>query len=118
MLEVIGLLSGVVFGAVGMLIAVQNHIRSLRQGWSDRWEEETRRKVDAEKKAYAAERDFNHLRGNQEQLKQAIGQLQDEVEELTKVLIEIRTAHNATYNRVENLAARFDNNTSGFGPRP
>ncbi len=38
--------------------------------------------ANSQKKAYAAERDFNHLRRNQEQMKESIKMLSEEVDEL------------------------------------
>lgn len=117
MIELTATLAGILFGAIGALLAVSQYVKGQRRDWEQRLEREIARKVESEKKAYAAEHDFQHLKRNQEQMKQAIAMLQDELEETTKVLIEIRTSHNATHNRVENLAARFDNSTSGFNSR-
>jgi len=50
---------------------------------------------------------------NQEQMKEAVAELQDESEELGKVLIELRTLQTAMNNRLEMLTARVDGETTG-----
>ena len=115
MIELITPAIGIVFGAIGTWITIRTYVRQLKREWQLRWDEEVKRKAEGEVKAYAAERDFNHLKNNQEQLKLAVKEIEDEVRELSQILIEIRTSHNATYHRVENLAARFDSNTGGWG---
>lgn len=114
MLELIGALAGLLFGTIGTLIAVRNHISTLKKNWEDKWNAEIERKVDSEKRAYAAQRDFEHLRRNQEQMKQALEELQEENSEMSKLLVELRSNHSGMFHQLSNLAARFDNSTSGF----
>lgn len=99
MIELLVTLSGVLFGAIGMLIAVQQHIRSLRKEWRKQLEDEKDRHAQANVKAYAAQRDFEHLERHLGQHKEAIELIQEEVEEMKGNQIEMRTllktiAHN------------------------
>ena len=98
-MELIVTLSGVLFGAVGMLIAVQQHIKALRKEWKSKLEEEKERHSQANVKAYAAQRDFQHLERHLGQHKEAIKMLEDELEEVKGNQIEMKTllrtiAHN------------------------
>lgn len=86
-------------------------------------------------KQYAAQRDFQHLRRNQEQLKQATEIISDEMEGISN---DLRSTHECTKdleikvstissnltetkalvlaitNRLEGIAARIDGSTGGF----
>lgn len=89
----------------------------------------------AVEKRYAAERSFDHLRRNQEQMGQAITSVLDEVEslardaessaalinevrreviELNRTFVEVKALTLAITNRMEGLAARFDSSTGGW----
>lgn len=84
-------------------------------------------------KAYAAERDFNHLRRNQEQMKELVNQLIEDIEASTQsrsrlqeqatvmsnnlqttkdALIEIKAYMASLSNRMEGLYARLDGDRS------
>lgn len=112
MFEVVATLTGILFGAIGTLIGVRSHIQSIRQSWQQRLQAEMDKQADSKVKAYAAERDFSHLRNNQEQMKQAIVQVQDESEELKHVLIELKILQTAMNNRLEMLTARVEGETT------
>jgi predicted nuclease with TOPRIM domain len=117
-LEVIATLTGILFGAIGTLIGVRSYIQNIRQNWQQRLQAEINKQADSKLKAYAAERDFNHLRNNQEQMKEAVSGLQEESEELRHVLIELKTLQTAMNNRLEMLTARVEGeSTSGWARR-
>ena len=63
--------------------------------------------ANSQKKAYAAERDFNHLRRNQEQMKESIKMLSSEVDEL---LADVKTL-TAVFNL---LLAKNNDSVSGL----
>lgn len=113
MLEVVATLTGILFGAIATLIGVRSYIQNIRRDWQQRLQAEMDKQADSKLKAYAAERDFNHLRNNQEQMKQAVSKLQDESEEMSHVLIELKTLQTAINNRLEMLTARVDGETTG-----
>lgn len=118
MLEFAATLAGILFGAIGTLIAVRSYIQGIRRDWQQRLQAEMDKQADSKLKAYAAERDFNHLRNNQEQMKQAVAGLQDESEELSKVLIELKILQTAMNNRLEQLTARVEGeSTIGWARR-
>ena len=64
---------------IGVLIGVGGAIDSAMQRY--------RKSVNA---SYAAERDFAHIRRNQEQFKEGFAQIQDEVTELNVKVAELR----------------------------
>jgi len=103
MTEIVLSIIGTICGSMGTLIAVQSHIKSLKNDWRNRLEEEINKQNDAKLKAYAAERDFNHLRNNQDQLKQAIGTLQKETDEIREKVIRIEVIQGQLYNQFQNL---------------
>jgi predicted RNase H-like nuclease (RuvC/YqgF family) len=117
MIEIIATICGLVFGVIGTSLSLRNHIRQLKQDFDRRLSEEMDRQSDAKVKAYAAERDFQHLRGHHEQLKISVADLQDETEEMRKTLIELQVISRGAFNRMELLAARLEGggNTSGSG---
>jgi GTP1/Obg family GTP-binding protein len=114
MIELIATITGIVFGALGMLIAAQQHVRSLRKEWLERLEEERNRHSDAKVKAYAAERDFEHLRRHHEQLKIAVGMLQEDLDKLKDSYIESKTIIAATYTQLQTLTNRFVEGSCGL----
>ena len=99
---------GLTFGLISCFIAVRNHIKSINKEWRDRWETEKQRQAQGEVKAYAAERDFNHLRTNQEQIKESIKLLQDDTEDHNKLLIELKTLQAQQAKQVDRLAEKLD----------
>jgi FtsZ-binding cell division protein ZapB len=118
MLEVVATLTGILFGAIGTLIGVRSYIQNLRRDWQQRLQAEMDKQSESRLKAYAAECDFNHLKNNQEQMKQAVAGLQDESEELSKVLLELKILQTAMNNRLEMLTARVEGeSTSGWARR-
>lgn len=104
MIEVIATICGIGFGAIGTLIAAREHIKGIKQDFKLRLEEEMNRQTEAKVKAYAAERDFNHLRNNQEQLKVAVGLIQNEVDTIKDRQIEMTVIQRELYNSVQSLA--------------
>lgn len=115
--ETIATLCGLIFGAIGTLIGVRTFIDRIRQDAQARIDREIAKRSDAQVKEYAAQRDFEHIRRNQDQMKQAVQILQDETEELSKVLIELKILHQSTFHRVESIAARVDSSTGGWTKR-
>jgi uncharacterized protein HemX len=102
MIELIAALGGLIFGAVTVLITVQQHIRTLRKDWRTQLEDEKSRHADANVKAYAAQRDFQHLERHLGQHKEAIKLLQEELEEMKCNQVEIRTIVKSIATSVEN----------------
>ncbi|HEY9658781.1 MAG TPA: hypothetical protein V6C65_10045 [Allocoleopsis sp.] len=94
------------------LMAVQSHIRGLKREWQSRLQAEIDRNSDAKVKSYAAERDFGHLKNNQEQMREAIKLLQSEVEALKDTQIELKVMMNASYTQIQMLTARFSGDSS------
>lgn len=111
MMQWIGTVAGVLFGMITTMIVLQQHIRQLRKDWRERLDEEKNRHSEAQVKAYAAERDFQHLQRHLEQHKQAFLQLQEEVETLKENQIEMKVLLNANYNQMQVIAQ----NTGGSG---
>ena len=69
------------------------------------------------KKAYAAERDFQHIKRNYEQAQQALKSLQDDNETLQTSLIEIKALMIASSTRLEGISARLDGIVGLIHPR-
>lgn len=113
MIEIAATVAGLLFGSVGMLIAVQQHIRTLRKEWTTRLDEEKERHSQAKVKAYAAERDFQHLERHLGQHKEAIALLQEEVEELRSGQIESKTMLTAAYNQIQIIANNLGQGATG-----
>ena len=107
-------LAGVLFGAIGCYLGVRTYTRDLKKEWQSKLQSEIDRNADSKVKAYAAERDFNHLKNNQEQLKLAVTDLQDDFEHLKDTQIEMRTLLNGSYNQLQIIAARFSENSTGW----
>lgn len=103
MAEVVLSIVGTLCGSLGTLIAVQAHIRSLKADWRRRLEDEINKQNEAKLKAYAAERDFNHLRNNQDQMKSAITSLTAETDEIREKVIRIEVLQQQLYNQFQNL---------------
>ena len=114
MIEIAIPIVSTMLGTIGTLIAVQSHIRSLKRDWKMRLQEEIDRNSEGKLKAYAAERDFNHLRNNQEQLKQAVMEIQKEVDSLHDQQTELKITSNATYNQLQAIAARLGEGSMGW----
>jgi len=120
MIEIIATVCGLVFGMVAMSLSLRNHIRQIKQDFERRLAEEMNRQSEAKVKAYAAQRDFEHLDRHQEQLKLAVAELQDDFTEMEKKLLEMQIIGKGAYNRIEQVAARLDANgiTMGGSHRP
>jgi len=120
MIEIIATVCGLVFGMVAMSLSLRNHIRQIKQDFERRLAEEMTRQSEAKVKAYAAQRDFEHLDRHQEQLKLAVAELQDDFTEMEKKLLEMQIIGKGAYNRIEQVAARLDANgiTMGGSHRP
>lgn len=118
MLEIISPIAGIIFGAVGCWILVRRYVRELKKEWQSRWDEEAEKKAQAQLKAYAAERDFNHLKNHLGQLQHTIELMQDDLEEVGKNLVEMRSNYNGMFHQLSHLAARLDASTSGWVARP
>ena len=115
MIEIIATVCGLVFGMVAMSLSLRNHIRQIKQDFERRLAEEMTRQSEAKVKAYAAERDFQHLDRHQEQLKLAVAELQDDFTEMEKKLLEMQIIGKGAYNRIEQVAARLDANGITMG---
>lgn len=107
-------LAGVLFGAIGCYLGIRNYTRDLKKEWQAKLQAEIDRNSDSKVKAYAAERDFNHLKNNQEQLKLAVSDLQTEFEELKDSQIEMRTLMNASYTQLQILSSRVTEGSAGW----
>jgi len=120
MLGIIATVCGIIFGMVAMSLSLRNHIRQIKQDFERRLAEEMNRQSEAKVKAYAAQRDFEHLDRHQEQLKLAVAELQDDFTEMEKKLLEMQIIGKGAYNRIEQVAARLDANgiTMGGSHRP
>jgi len=115
MIEIIATVCGLVFGMVAMSLSLRNHIRQIKQDFERRLAEEMNRQSEAKVKAYAAQRDFEHLDRHQEQLKLAVAELQDDFTEMEKKLLEMQIIGKGAYNRIEQVAARLDANGITMG---
>lgn len=71
---------------LGAFVAYRTIKKEVRQ----QQREDTDRLIDSAKKEYAAQRDFEHLRRNQEQLKEAIKLIQSELDEMQSNQKEIK----------------------------
>ncbi|MBD2090983.1 hypothetical protein H6F67_14095 [Microcoleus sp. FACHB-1515] len=112
-LEILATLGGLLFGSVGTLLTVRNHIRTINRDWAERWEKEMKTRTEVQIKEYAAQRDFEHLRRNQEQMKEAIKVLQDTDDEHSKALIQLQVITKGISHQITQIAGRLDSNTSG-----
>lgn len=101
MIEFIATICGISFGAIGTYLATAQHIKSLKQDFKLRLQEEMDKQAEARVKAYAAERDFNHLKNNQEQLKQSILLIQSEVDSIQDRQIEMSVIQRELHNIVQ-----------------
>jgi len=115
MLGIIATVCGIIFGMVAMSLSLRNHIRQIKQDFERRLAEEMNRQSEAKVKAYAAQRDFEHLDRHQEQLKLAVAELQDDFTEMEKKLLEMQIIGKGAYNRIEQVAARLDANGITMG---
>ena len=115
MLGIIATVCGIIFGMVAMSLSLRNHIRQIKQDFERRLSEEMNRQSEAKVKAYAAQRDFEHLDRHQEQLKLAVAELQDDFTEMEKKLLEMQIIGKGAYNRIEQVAARLDANGITMG---
>ena len=115
MLGIIATVCGIIFGMVAMSLSLRNHIRQIKQDFERRLSEEMNRQSEAKVKAYAAQRDFEHLDRHQEQLKLAVAELQDDFTEMEKNLLEMQIIGKGAYNRIEQVAARLDANGITMG---
>ncbi|MBD2465782.1 hypothetical protein H6G89_32860 [Oscillatoria sp. FACHB-1407] len=73
--------------------------------------------VNGKTKAYAAERDFAHIKRNYEQAQQALCSLQEDNDKLHDTLIEMKAYILGISNRLEGIAARLDSATGGWSRR-
>ena len=115
MLGIVATVCGIIFGMVAMSLSLRNHIRQIKQDFERRLAEEMNRQSEAKVKAYAAQRDFEHLDRHQEQLKLAVAELQDDFTEMEKKLLEMQIIGKGAYNRIEQVAARLDANGITMG---
>lgn len=83
----------VLLGAIGTGIAVRSFYEKRHQETLDRY-------AQSREKAYAAERDFQHLKANQEQLKETLRIIDDELSETREDLKELKGMLFATFSRV------------------
>lgn len=77
MLEIIGTVLGIVATGTGTWLAVSGYYRAELK-------EYVRREADREKKEYAAQRDFEHLRRNQEVISKALDELHGDFEKYSE----------------------------------
>lgn len=74
-------LAGLALGVFGAWLSFDSRNRALLKEKQRELEQERERYADGEKKKYAAERDFQHLKRNQEQLKDGLKVISQELEE-------------------------------------
>jgi chromosome segregation ATPase len=117
LIGILGTLCGIAFGGTATWLNVRSRIKQTREEWRDRLEAELQRDAEAKVKNYAAERDFAHIKRNYEQALEAMKDLQHDIDENTRTLIEVKALVLAISNRMEGLAARIDGNTGGWGRR-
>ena len=116
MIELAATLCGLLFGAVATLLAVQQHIHTLKKNHQTRLEEEKQRHSQSEVKAYAAQRDFQHLERHLGQHKEAIRVMQEDVDRLEQNQIEMKTLLTASYNQIQILLQQSGHGvTGGYG---
>ncbi|NJL23674.1 MAG: hypothetical protein HC895_27385 [Leptolyngbyaceae cyanobacterium SM1_3_5] len=113
-IELTATFAGLLFGSVGTLLTVRNHVRQVNRDWREKWEAEIHRKAQAEVKEYAAQRDFAHLQKNYEQQKKAIEMLQEETDEQGRTLVEVQTTMKGMFHQVNAIAAKLDASTGGW----
>lgn len=118
-------LFGVATTAIGTWIALRSHYRQVlhdkQQVIHDQQisvERLIQEKSAAATKEYAAQRDFEHLKRNQDQMREAIKMVQDENREQQDLLIELKVSFRAMYNRIEQIAAQLSGNRTLGGPPP
>lgn len=117
-IELTATLAGLLFGSIGTLLTVRNHVRTINKDWREKWETEMNRKAEATVKEYAAQRDFQHLQKNQEQMKKAIEMLQEDQTEQSRVIVEVQTTMKGLYHQVSAIAAKIDASTGGWTRPP
>jgi chromosome segregation ATPase len=117
LIGILGTLCGITFGGVATWLNVRSRVKQTREEWRDRLEGELQRDAENKVKAYAAERDFQHIKRNYEQALEAMKDLQHDIDENTRTLIEVKALVLAISNRLEGLTARLDGNTGGWGRR-
>ncbi|NJL42040.1 MAG: hypothetical protein HC833_21820 [Leptolyngbyaceae cyanobacterium RM1_406_9] len=117
LIGILGTLCGIAFGGMATWLNVRSRVKQTREEWRERLEAELQRDAENKVKAYAAERDFQHIKRNYEQALEAMKELQHDVDENTRTLIEVKALVLAISNRFEGLAARIDGNTGGWGRR-
>lgn len=83
----------VIIGGFGTWLGARAFYEKRHQETLDRY-------AQSREKAYAAERDFQHLRNNQEQLKELLKVLDDELTETREDFKELKGMLYAAFNRV------------------
>lgn len=68
-------------------------------------------------KRYAAERDFAHIRGDYKSLQEYVKLVGDDVESVDKTLIEIKATLINLSQRIEMIAIKLSDGTTGGFPR-
>ncbi|WP_348251994.1 hypothetical protein [Leptolyngbya sp. FACHB-1515] len=117
-IELTATFAGLLFGSIGTLLTVRNHVRQINKDWREKWEMEINRQSQAKVKEYAAQRDFEHLQRNQEQIKESIKLLQDDREHQNRSLVELETMVKALYHQTNAIAAKIDASTGGWPRQP
>ena len=107
-------ITGVIFGAVSVFIAVSTYVAGIRREYRQKWEAELAKTADAEVKKFAAQREFEHLKRNYENLQQTLKTIADQMDDQERSLIELKTNFTGIFNQLQSLSARFDSSTSGW----
>ncbi len=92
-------------GIVGTWLALRSFYERKHKEVLDRY-------ADSQKKEYAAQRDFEHLRRNQEQMKESFRELDDELSKTREDMRELKGMLTTWTNRMN--ASLLD----GFGHKP
>lgn len=117
MIEVVATLTGVLSGVIGTFLAIRGHMTQVRRDYEKRLAEEMNRQSEARVKEYAAQRDFEYLARNHEQLKEVVNRIDSDVEKIKDTLLELQVTSRGAFNRMEQIAAKLEAGSLGNMPR-
>ena len=82
--------SGILFGALGAFLALRQHINAIQIEANRKLQEQIKQESDSKLKAYAAEREFGHIRRQYEQLAGLLLQVDNELRDLRVSFVELK----------------------------
>lgn len=106
-------MGGLILTSIGTYLAVRSFYQQLVGAKQRQIQAMIDEKAAAATKAYAAQRDFEHLKRNQEQLKVGLTHLSGDLEKNEKLLLELSIKFNAVFHQVQRIAAKLDGGVSG-----